>query len=159
MSAVFNQPSLARRIAPIFQGFDGFLAFAVLLLAFAGLLTMYSSGYDHGSRFVDHGRNMLLAGFIMFVVAQVPPQRLMMFAVPLYAAGRGAPDRGGALRRHQEGRPALAQRRRRDPAQRDPEDRDAADAGLVVPAARRPVAACSTSWWPRCCWRCRSASS
>jgi rod shape determining protein RodA len=30
---------------------------------------------------------MLLAGFIMFVVAQVPPQRLMMFAVPLYAAG------------------------------------------------------------------------
>ena len=87
MSAVFNQPSLARRVAPIFQGFDGFLAFAVLLLAFAGLATMYSSGYDHGSRFVDHGRNMLLAGFIMFVVAQVPPQRLMMFAVPLYAAG------------------------------------------------------------------------
>jgi len=87
MSAVFNQPSLARRIAPIFQGFDGFLAFAVLLLAFAGLLTMYSSGYDHGSRFSDHGRNMLLAGFIMFVVAQVPPQRLMIFAVPLYATG------------------------------------------------------------------------
>ena len=87
MSAVFNQPSLARRIAPIFQGFDGFLAFAVLLLAFAGLLTMYSSGYDHGSRFVDHGRNMLLAGFIMFVVAQVPPQKLMIAAVPLYTAG------------------------------------------------------------------------
>ncbi len=87
MSAVFNQPSLARRVAPIFQGFDGFLAFAVLLLAFAGLLTMYSSGFDHGSRFADHGRNMLLAGFIMFVVAQVPPQRLMWFAVPLYAAG------------------------------------------------------------------------
>ena len=87
MSAVFNQPSLARRIAPIFQGFDGFLAFAVLLLAFAGLLTMYSSGYDHGTRFVDHGRNMLLAGFIMFVVAQVPPQRLMLAAVPLYTMG------------------------------------------------------------------------
>jgi rod shape determining protein RodA len=59
----------------------------VLLLAFAGLLTMYSSGYDHGSRFSDHGRNMLLAGFIMFVVAQVPPQRLMMFAVPVYVTG------------------------------------------------------------------------
>jgi len=59
----------------------------VLLLAFAGLLTMYSSGYDHGSRFVDHGRNMLLAGFIMFVVAQVPPQKLMLAAVPLYATG------------------------------------------------------------------------
>ena len=89
MSAVFQQPSLARRIAPIFQGFDGLLAFAVILLACAGLLTMYSSGFDHGSRFIDHGRNMLLAGFILFVVAQVPPQRLMMFAVPLYLAGVG----------------------------------------------------------------------
>jgi hypothetical protein len=27
MSAVFNQPSIARRVAPVFQGFDGFLAF------------------------------------------------------------------------------------------------------------------------------------
>ncbi|RZI78189.1 MAG: rod shape-determining protein RodA [Variovorax sp.] len=87
MSAVFQQPSLARRIAPVFQGFDGFLAFAVFLLACAGLVTMYSSGFDHGSRFMDHGRNMLLAGFIMFVVAQVPPQRLMAFAVPLYTVG------------------------------------------------------------------------
>ena len=87
MSAVFQQPSLARRIAPVFQGFDGFLAFAVFLLACAGLVTMYSSGFDHGSRFMDHGRNMLLAGFIMFVVAQVPPQRLMAFAVPLYTLG------------------------------------------------------------------------
>jgi len=48
---------------------------------------MYSSGYDHGTRFVDHGRNMILAGMIMFVVAQVPPQRLMTFAVPLYVLG------------------------------------------------------------------------
>ncbi|MDB5879927.1 MAG: rod shape-determining protein RodA [Variovorax sp.] len=87
MSAVFQQPSLARRIAPVFQGFDGFLAFAVFLLVCAGLLTMYSSGFAHGTRFVDHGRNMLIAGFIMFVVAQVPPQRLMSLAVPLYATG------------------------------------------------------------------------
>jgi len=69
------------------QGFDGPLAFAVFLLAGAGLLAMYSSGFDHGTRFVDHGRNMLMAGFIMFVVAQVPPQRLMSFAVPLYIVG------------------------------------------------------------------------
>ena len=87
MSAVFQQPSLARRIAPVFQGFDGFLAFAVFLLVCAGLLTMYSSGFAHGTRFVDHGRNMLIAGFIMFVVAQVPPQRLMSLAVPLYVTG------------------------------------------------------------------------
>ena len=71
----------------MFQGFDGPLAFAVFLLACAGMLTMYSSGYDHGTRFEDHGRNMLIAGFIMFVVAQIPPQRLMALAVPLYLAG------------------------------------------------------------------------
>ena len=87
MSAVFDKPSLRQRIAPMLQGFDGPLAFAVFLLACAGLLAMYSSGFDHGTRFVDHGRNMLMAGFIMFVVAQVPPQRLMSFAVPLYVAG------------------------------------------------------------------------
>ncbi|RZL61431.1 MAG: rod shape-determining protein RodA [Variovorax sp.] len=87
MSAVFNQPSLARRIAPVFQGFDGFLAFAIFLLACAGMLAMYSSGFDHGTRFMDHGRNMLLAGGIMFVVAQIPPQRLMTLAVPIYLTG------------------------------------------------------------------------
>ena len=87
MAAVFDKPSLRLRMAPMLQGFDGPLAFAVFLLACAGLLTMYSSGFDHGTRFVDHGRNMLLAATIMFVVAQVPPQRLMSFAVPLYALG------------------------------------------------------------------------
>ena len=87
MAAVFDKPSLLKRAAPLFNGFDGPLAFAVFLLASAGLLIMYSSGYDHGSRFVDHGRNMLIAGFIMFVVAQIPPQRLMTLAVPLYLLG------------------------------------------------------------------------
>ncbi|APW39723.1 rod shape-determining protein RodA [Rhodoferax koreense] len=87
MSVVFEKPPLWRRAIPLFRGFDGPLAFAVLLLVCAGLLTMYSSGYDHGTRFIDHGRNMLLAGGIMFVVAQVPPQRLMLAAVPLYTIG------------------------------------------------------------------------
>jgi rod shape determining protein RodA len=86
-TASFNKPSLFKRTLPLLQGFDGLLAFAVFLLVCAGLLIMYSSGYDHGTRFVDHGRNMLIAGAIMFVVAQVPPQRLMSFAVPLYLVG------------------------------------------------------------------------
>lgn len=89
MAAVFDKPSFYKRTLPLLQGFDGILAFAVFLLACAGLLIMYSSGYDHGSRFMDHGRNMLIAGVIMFVVAQIPPQRLMMFAVPLYVVGVG----------------------------------------------------------------------
>jgi len=87
MAASFDKPNLLQRIAPLFRGFDGPLAFAVFLLASAGLLTMYSSGHDHGSRFADHGRNMLIAASIMFVVAQIPPQRLMAFAVPMYTVG------------------------------------------------------------------------
>jgi rod shape determining protein RodA len=87
MDSRFNQPPLLNRIAPWFAGFDGPLAFAVFMLACAGLLIMYSSGYDHGTRFEDHARNMLIAATIMFVVAQVPPQRLMALAVPLYVLG------------------------------------------------------------------------
>ena len=69
------------------KGFDGPLAFLVFMLGCLGMLTMYSSGYDHGTRFSDHGRNMLLAAGIMFLVAQIPPQRLMAVAVPLYTIG------------------------------------------------------------------------
>ncbi|MGZ5181159.1 MAG: FtsW/RodA/SpoVE family cell cycle protein, partial [Ramlibacter sp.] len=87
MPAVFDKPPLWHRAAPMIQGFDGPLAFAVFLLACAGLLTMYSVGFDFAGRFPDHARNMLIAATIMFVVAQVPPQRLMSFAVPLYTVG------------------------------------------------------------------------
>ncbi len=87
MATTFDKPTLAQRILPLFQGFDGWLMGVVLLLAGAGLLAMYSSGYDHGTRFSDHGRNMLIAVSILFVVAQIPPQKLMAMAVPLYALG------------------------------------------------------------------------
>ncbi len=87
MRTVFDQPRWYQRLMPLFQGFDGPLSVAVLLLAVAGMLIMYSSGYDHGTRFVDHGRNMLIAGTILFIVAQVSPQRIMSFAVPIYVAG------------------------------------------------------------------------
>ncbi|ART47301.1 rod shape-determining protein RodA [Acidovorax carolinensis] len=87
MAAVFDKPSLSQRFLPLFQGFDWPLVLVVAVLASAGLLAMYSSGYDHGSRFMDHGRNMLIAAAILFMVAQVPPQKIMALAVPLYALG------------------------------------------------------------------------
>ena len=87
MVAVIRKNSLWRRFLLLLDGFDGPLAFAVFLLACAGLTVMYSSGFDHGTRFADHARNMLIAGFIMFTVAQVPPQKLMSLAVPLYTLG------------------------------------------------------------------------
>jgi rod shape determining protein RodA len=87
MGSVIQKPPLLSRLRHLFSGFDGPLAFAVFMLACAGMLIMFSSGHDHGTRFIDHGRNMVLAGFIMFVVAQIPPQKLITWAVPLYVLG------------------------------------------------------------------------
>ena len=65
MAVVFDKPSLWQRIVPIFQGFDGPLMFGVLLMAACGLMTMYSVGFDHGTRFSSHGRNMILAAGVL----------------------------------------------------------------------------------------------
>jgi rod shape determining protein RodA len=87
VNAVFDQPPPWQRALRVFRGFDGPLALAILLLAALGLVTMYSAGFDHGTRFADHGRNMLIAAGVMFLVAQLPPQRLAQLAVPLYVLG------------------------------------------------------------------------
>lgn len=87
MSVVFERPSLLQRLRPVFSGFDLPLMAGLLMLAAIGMVTMYSAGYDHGTRFVDHGRNMLLAALVLFTVSQVSPQRLMQLAVPLYVLG------------------------------------------------------------------------
>ena len=87
MSAIFDKPSLWQQARPLWTGFDVPLAIAIALLALTGLLTMYSAGFDHGTRFADHARNLLIAVCVLFLVAQVPPQQLMRFAVPLYLVG------------------------------------------------------------------------
>jgi len=87
MNIAFEKPSILRRIKPVFQGFDLPLVCIVLYMCVLGLANMYSVGFDHGTRFADHGRNMLLGAGVLFLVAQVPPQRLMAIAVPLYTVG------------------------------------------------------------------------
>ena len=71
----------------LLERLDPPLLVAMVLLTGAGLIAMYSSGYDGGTRFIDHIRNTCIAFAIMFSVAQIPPQRLMALAVPLYLAG------------------------------------------------------------------------
>jgi len=87
MGTQIGKYSVFQRITPLVKGFDNVIAFAVLLLAAIGLLSIFSAGYGEGQRFVDHGRNMLIACAIMFVVAQIPPQRMMALAVPIYTIG------------------------------------------------------------------------
>ena len=87
MATQLGKYSVFQRITPMVLGFDAVLGFAVLALALTGLGSIFSSGYSDGQRFWDHGRNMLLACIIMVVVAQIPPQRMMALAVPVYTVG------------------------------------------------------------------------
>ncbi|MBI5256274.1 MAG: rod shape-determining protein RodA [Burkholderiales bacterium] len=87
MIAVGERPSLWQRLRPVLAVFDGPLAGGLLVLCTIGLTIMYSAGFDHGTRFVDHARNMALAFVVMFAVAQISPQKLMRLAVPLYTLG------------------------------------------------------------------------
>ena len=87
MTAIFEQPSAWQRARHLLTHFDGMLLAAMAVLGAIGLVAMYSAGFDHGTRFVDHARNMALALAVMFIVAQVPPHKMERFAVPLYTAG------------------------------------------------------------------------
>ncbi len=87
MPVVIERPTLASRFFFLLRGFDLPLSLAVGLLAVTGLVTMYSSGFANGERFWDQSRNLLIAMAVMLVVAQVPPQKLMNLALPIYAVG------------------------------------------------------------------------
>lgn len=87
MSGEFDKPPILQRLAPMFWDFDWLLLLLIAVLAALGLLAMYSAGYDHGTRFIDHRRNMLMAAALLFVVAQIPPQKIMVAAVPIYLLG------------------------------------------------------------------------
>lgn len=62
------------------------LAISLALMAF-GLATVYSATYDANNRAFGQLLNMLVGLAAMWAVAQVPPQKLMRFAVPLYVLG------------------------------------------------------------------------
>jgi rod shape determining protein RodA len=87
MAVVIEKPPLWQRIAPVFRGFDGPLLLIVGFMFLLGLGVMYSVGHDVPGRFEAHGRNMLIAVGVMLVFSQLPPQKLMALAVPLYTVG------------------------------------------------------------------------
>jgi rod shape determining protein RodA len=87
MTTIFVQPSPWQRMRHVLTNFDLTLLATMAVLAAIGLVAMYSAGFDHGTRFVDHARNMALAFAVTFVVAQVPPHKMERLAVPLYTVG------------------------------------------------------------------------
>ena len=79
--------SLWRRAKPHVIVFDPALSVVLALLAIFSLVTLYSAGYDFPGRFEGQVRNFLAAFVMMWIIANVPPQRLMRFAVPIYTIG------------------------------------------------------------------------
>jgi rod shape determining protein RodA len=79
--------SLFQIVKPYFNVFDGTLALIVFLILSVSTVTMYSAGFDFAGRIEDHLRNILISFVVMWICAIIPPQTLMRFAVPIYAAG------------------------------------------------------------------------
>jgi rod shape determining protein RodA len=84
---VVFQQFLHRLWTRIADHLDGPLLLITGALMAAGLVTIYSATYDANNRALNQLLNMAIGLGIMWSVAQLPPQRLMRFAVPLYVVG------------------------------------------------------------------------
>jgi rod shape determining protein RodA len=73
--------------ARLVQGIDGPLFGLSLALVALGMATLFSASYEIPGRVTAQAANLAVALVAMWVVAQVPPQTLMRFAVPAYALG------------------------------------------------------------------------
>ena len=81
-------PLSARRILRrLTDGIDGTLLALSLALVALGLATLFSASYEQPARVTAQIANLVAALVAMWVVARVPPQTLMRFAVPAYILG------------------------------------------------------------------------
>ena len=87
MNTRLDRAPLWRRIRPHVSGFDAPLAAALLWLVAIGCVVLFSALQGQHVPFADHLRNLALGFAVLFLVAQVPPHRLMQIAVPLYTLG------------------------------------------------------------------------
>ncbi|MBL8394150.1 MAG: rod shape-determining protein RodA [Candidatus Accumulibacter sp.] len=81
------QQFLHRARVRLVEHIDGPLLFITLALMATGLTTVYSATYDANSRLLAQAVNMAVGLCVMWTVAQLPPQKLMRFGVPLYVLG------------------------------------------------------------------------
>jgi rod shape determining protein RodA len=82
--AAFSPRRLWVRLA---EGVDGTLITLSLLLAALGLATLFSASYENPGRVSAQLANLAVALAAMWLVARIPPQTLMRFAVPAYMLG------------------------------------------------------------------------
>jgi rod shape determining protein RodA len=78
---------LARLWDRLTSNLDGTLVLLAVLVLTLGLFTLYSASYDNPGRFNAQLANIAVALFAMWLAAQIPPQTLMRFAVPIFGVG------------------------------------------------------------------------
>lgn len=76
-----------RRIRSHIMVFDASLAMIIFLIISTGIVTLYSAGIDFPGRVEDQLRNILISFVVMWLAANIPPQTLMRFAIPIYSFG------------------------------------------------------------------------
>lgn len=84
---ILHRPSLWQTIKPHLAVFDGMLSLIIFLIASVGIVTLYSAGMNFPGRVEDQLRNVLIAFIVMWIAANVSPQTLLRFAVPIYIIG------------------------------------------------------------------------
>jgi rod shape determining protein RodA len=82
-----HRPPLWQRIKPHLAVFDGALSLIIFLIMSVGIVTLYSAGMNFPGRVEDQLRNILVAFIVMWIAANVSPQTLLRFAVPIYTIG------------------------------------------------------------------------
>jgi len=82
-----HRPPFWQIIKPHLAVFDGALSLIIFLIMSVGIVTLYSAGMNFPGRVEDQLRNILIAFIVMWIAANVSPQTLLRFAVPIYTVG------------------------------------------------------------------------
>jgi len=78
---------IARLWDKLTDGIDGTLMLLAVLVLTLGLFTLYSAAYESPVRVTSQLANIGVAFVAMWIAAQIPPQTLMRFALPVYTVG------------------------------------------------------------------------
>jgi len=77
-----------RRLAlRLTEGIDSTMLVLIVSLSMLGLAALFSASYENPARVVNQLVSLGVALVAMWIVAQVPPQTLMRFALPAYVIG------------------------------------------------------------------------
>jgi len=76
-----------RIVERIVEGIDAPLLVLIAALSMLGLAALFSASIDNPSRVMAQVVNLGVAVIAMWIVAQVPPQTMMRFAIPAYVIG------------------------------------------------------------------------